>query len=151
LTPEDAPPMYTYDPWERFNRLAYRFNARFDEAIFLPVANTYRRAPSPVRAGVHNFFANIAEIDSVINYTLQWRLKYGLRSLERLVINSTIGIGALIDAATTLKLPASTGFAASAGQVGCIGPCLVIHWTRRWRQRQFLRLGRVRDQCCRLL
>ncbi len=98
LTPADAPPMYTYDPWERLNRFTYRFNARFDEAIFLPVADTYRRAPRPIRAGVHNFFGNLTEVDSIINYTLQWRLKYGLRSLERLAINSTIGIGGLFDA-----------------------------------------------------
>ena len=58
VTPADAPPMYTYDPWERLNRFTYRFNARFDEAIFLPVANVYRRAPHPVRNSVHNFFSN---------------------------------------------------------------------------------------------
>jgi phospholipid-binding lipoprotein MlaA len=128
LTAADAPPMYTYDPWERYNRFAYRFNARFDEAIFLPVANTYRRAPRPVRAGVHNFFGNISEIDSVINYTLQWRLKYGLRSLERLVINSTIGIGGLFDVATKLKLPGTpTGFATTLAKWGMHpGPYLVI-------------------------
>jgi phospholipid-binding lipoprotein MlaA len=128
LTPADAPPMYTYDPWERLNRFTYRFNARFDEAIFLPVANTYRRAPRPVQAGVHNFFGNLAEIDSVINYTLQWRLKYGLRSLERLVINSTIGIGGLFDVATKLKLPGSaTGFATTLAKWGMHpGPYLVL-------------------------
>jgi phospholipid-binding lipoprotein MlaA len=128
LTAADAPPMYTYDPWERFNRFAYRFNARFDEAIFLPAANAYRRTPSPVRAGVHNFFGNIAEIDSVINYTLQWRLKYGLRSIERLVINSTIGIGGLFDVATKLKLPGTpTGFATTLAKWGMHpGPYLVI-------------------------
>jgi phospholipid-binding lipoprotein MlaA len=128
LTPADAPPMYTYDPWERFNRFAYRFNARFDEAIFLPVANTYRRAPRPARAGVHNFFGNIAEIDSVINYTLQWRLKYGLRSVERFVINSTVGIGGLFDVATKLKLPGTaTGFATTLAKWGMHpGPYLVI-------------------------
>jgi phospholipid-binding lipoprotein MlaA len=128
LTPADAPPMYTYDPWERFNRFAYRFNARFDEAIFLPVANTYRRAPRPVRAGVHNFFGNVAEIDSVINYTLQWRLKYGLRSVERFVINSTVGIGGLFDVATKLKLPGTaTGFATTLAKWGMHpGPYLVI-------------------------
>lgn len=128
LTPQDAPPMYTYDPWERLNRFTYRFNARFDEAIFLPVANTYRRAPRPVRAGIHNFFGNLAEIDSVINYTLQWRLKYGLRSLERLAINSTIGIGGLFDVATKLKLPgAPTGFATTLAKWGMHpGPYLVI-------------------------
>jgi phospholipid-binding lipoprotein MlaA len=128
LTPADAPPMYTYDPWERYNRFTYRFNARFDEAIFLPVANIYRRAPRPVRTGAHNFFGNIAEIDSVINYTLQWRLKYGLRSLERLLINSTIGIGGLFDVATKLKLPGTpTGFATTLAKWGMHpGPYLVI-------------------------
>jgi phospholipid-binding lipoprotein MlaA len=128
LTPADAPPMYTYDPWERYNRFTYRFNARFDEAIFLPVANAYRRAPRPVRTGAHNFFGNIAEIDSVINYTLQWRLKYGLRSLERLLINSTIGIGGLFDVATKLKLPGTpTGFATTLAKWGMHpGPYLVI-------------------------
>ena len=128
LSPDDAPPMYTYDPWERLNRFTYRFNARFDEAIFLPAANTYRRAPRPIRAGVHNFFGNLAEIDSVINYTLQWRLRYGLRSLERLAINTTIGIGGLFDVATKLKLPgAPTGFATTLAKWGMHpGPYLVI-------------------------
>ena len=128
LTPADAPPMYTYDPWERLNRFTYRFNARFDEAIFLPAADTYRRAPRPIRAGIHNFFGNLAEIDSIINYTLQWRLKYGLRSLERLAINSTIGIGGLFDVATKLKLPGTpTGFATTLAKWGMHpGPYLVI-------------------------
>jgi phospholipid-binding lipoprotein MlaA len=128
VMPADAPPMYTYDPWERLNRFTYRFNARFDEAIFLPVADTYRRAPRPIRAGIHNFFGNLAEIDSVINYTLQWRLKFGLRSLTRLAINSTIGIGGLFDVATKLKLPgAPTGFATTLAKWGMHpGPYLVI-------------------------
>ena len=128
LTPADAPSMYTYDPWERLNRFTYRFNARFDEAIFLPVADTYRRAPAPIRAGIHNFFGNLAEIDSVINYTLQWRLKYGWRSFTRLAINSTIGIGGLFDVATKLKLPgAPTGFATTLAKWGMHpGPYLVI-------------------------
>jgi phospholipid-binding lipoprotein MlaA len=128
LTPADAPPMYTYDPWERLNRFTYRFNARFDEAIFLPVADTYRRAPRPIRAGIHNFFGNLAEIDSIINYTLQWRLKYGWRSFSRLAINSTIGIGGLFDVATKLKLPGTpTGFATTLAKWGMHpGPYLVI-------------------------
>jgi phospholipid-binding lipoprotein MlaA len=128
VTPADAPPMYTYDPWERLNRFTYRFNARFDEAIFLPVADTYRRAPRPIRAGIHNFFDNLAEIDSVINYTLQWRIRYGLRSLTRLAINSTIGIGGLFDVATKFKLPAApTGFATTLAVWGMHpGPYLVI-------------------------
>jgi phospholipid-binding lipoprotein MlaA len=64
----------------------------------------------------------------VINYTLQWRLKYGLRSLERLAINTTIGIGGLFDVATKFKLPgAPTGFASTLAKWGMHpGPYLVI-------------------------
>jgi phospholipid-binding lipoprotein MlaA len=128
VRPADAPSMHTYDPWERINRFTYRFNARFDEAIFLPVANSYRRIPSPVRSGVHNFFGNLSEVDSVINYTLQWRLKLGVRSLGRFVINTTLGIGGLFDVATKLKLPGMpTGLSSTLAKWGMHpGPYLVI-------------------------
>ena len=128
VTAADAPSMVTYDPWERLNRFTYRFNARFDEAIFLRVANAYRRVPTPLRSGVHNFFGNLSEIDSVINYALQWRLKRGVRSLGRFVINSTIGIGGLFDVAAKVKLPpAPTGLSMTLATWGMHpGPYLVI-------------------------
>ncbi len=128
VTPAEAPPMKTYDPWGRLNRFTYRFNARFDEALFLPVANGYRRLPSPMRTGVHNFFGNIAEIDSFINYTLQGRLGRMVRSVGRFVINSTVGIGGLFDPATKLRLPnAPTGFGMTLATWGMHpGPYLVI-------------------------
>jgi phospholipid-binding lipoprotein MlaA len=128
VTAADAPSMVTYDPWERLNRFTYRFNTRFDEALFLPVANAYRRVPSPLRSGVHNFFGNLAEVDSVINYALQWRIKLGVRSLSRFAINSTIGIGGLIDVATKLKLPGGpTGWSTTLAKWGMHpGPYLVV-------------------------
>ena len=128
VTPADAPSMHTYDPWERLNRFTYRFNARFDERIFLPAANLYRRVPSPLRSGVHNFFGNLSEVDSVVNYTLQGRFKFGVRSLGRFVINSTLGIAGLIDVAKKLKLPgAPTGLSATLATWGMHpGPYLVV-------------------------
>jgi ABC-type transporter lipoprotein component MlaA len=128
LTTADAPSMYTYDPWERLNRFTYRFNARFDEAIFLPVANGYRRVPSPIRSGIHNFFSNLSEVDSVVNYGLQARIPGGARSLGRFVINSTVGIGGLFDVATRFKLQnAPTGFSATLSTWGLHpGPYLVM-------------------------
>ncbi len=120
--------MATYDPFERFNRFNYRFNARFDETVFLPIANGYRRLPTPLRTGVHNFFGNLGEVDNIINYTLQWRPLRALRSAGRLLINSTIGIGGLIDAAERLALPgAPTGLSATLATWGVHpGPYLVI-------------------------
>jgi phospholipid-binding lipoprotein MlaA len=120
--------MHTYDPWERLNRFTYRFNARFDERVFFPVSNLYRRVPAPLRSGVHNFFENLSEVDSVVNYTLQWRLKLGLRGIGRFVINTTLGIGGLIDVAAKLKLPAApTGVSTTLAKWGMHpGPYLVI-------------------------
>jgi phospholipid-binding lipoprotein MlaA len=130
VEPDDAPSLQTYDPWGRLNRFTYRLNTRFDEAIFLPVANGYRRlVPSPLRAGVHNFFANLTEVDSVINYTLQGRLHRSVRSLGRFVINTTLGIGGLIDVADKLvHLPYEpTGFGTTLAKYGMHpGPYLVI-------------------------
>jgi len=129
VTPAQAPPMTTYDPWARLNRFTYRLNARIDEAIFLPTANGYRRlVPSPLRSGIHNFFGNLAEVDSVINYTLQGRLGRGVRSLGRFAINSTIGIGGLFDVADKLRLhKAPTGFGTTLSKWGMHpGPFLVI-------------------------
>lgn len=123
-----VPPMHTYDPWERMNRFFYRFNTRFDEAIFLPVANNYQRLPAPLQAGVHNFFDNLAEPTTVINDVLQLQLHSGLRNLGRFIVNSTLGIGGLFDVATRTRLQSSpTGFSATLGRWGLHpGPYLVI-------------------------
>jgi phospholipid-binding lipoprotein MlaA len=128
VTPAEAPSMYTYDPLEKINRLTYRFNARFDEHVFLPVAEAYRRVPNPIRQGVHNFFHNLSEVTSTVNYALQWRIERGARSLGRFVINSTLGIGGLLDVASKLKLSNDeTGFAATLSTWGVPpGPYLVI-------------------------
>ena len=128
LTAADAPSPQTYDPWGRLNRFTYRFNARFDRAIFLPAADAYRWLPAPIRTGIHDIFGNLAEVDSIINYTLQGRLGRGVRSLGRFVINSTIGIAGLFDVATKLKIEAPpTGFGTTLAQWGMHpGPFLVI-------------------------
>jgi phospholipid-binding lipoprotein MlaA len=107
VTAADAPPMYTYDPWERLNRFTYRFNARFDENIFLPVTDGYLRLPALIRSGVHNFFSNLAEVPTVVNDALQLQVKSGATSLGRFVVNSTVGIGGLFDFATRFHLAKS--------------------------------------------
>lgn len=128
LTPADAPPMKTYDPWERLNRFTYRFNARFDEALFLPVADTYRRVPTPIRSGIHHFFVNLSEPKNFINYLLQLRPRFGFHSLGRFAINSTLGIAGLFDVAARFHLTATaTGLGATLSTWGMHpGPYFVI-------------------------
>jgi phospholipid-binding lipoprotein MlaA len=119
VTPQEAPSLHTYDPFARFNRFDYRFNARFDRVVFLPVTHAYQRLPKPLQSGVHNFFSNLGEIDSIVNYTLQGRLGHGARSLGRFVLNSTVGIGGLLDVAGRLGLAhRPTGFGTTLAQWG---------------------------------
>jgi phospholipid-binding lipoprotein MlaA len=119
LTAADVPSLATYDPWERLNRFTYRFNARFDDFIFLPVADTYRRLPGAVRSGVHNFFSNLSEVVSTLNYAAQLRPAPAVRSLGRFALNSTMGIGGLFDIATAAHIPgAPTGFGQTLSRWG---------------------------------
>ena len=119
----------TYDPWDRFNRGVYRFNARFDEAVHLPVAVGYRRVvPREVRTGVGNFFSNLAEIGNTANHLLQAHPGRGARTAGRFMINSTLGIAGLFDVADHFGLtPRPTGFGNTLGRWGVgPGPYLVV-------------------------
>ena len=128
LTAAEVPSLKTYDPWERLNRFTYRFNARFDEALFLPVTDQYRKLPAPMRSGVHNFFGNLREVVSTLNYLAQLRPVPGVRSAGRFLINSTLGIGGLFDVATVMQIPgAPTGFGNTLARYGMHpGPYVVL-------------------------
>lgn len=122
-------PLEMADPWEPFNRAIYDFNARFDEAIFLPVSRGYQRIlPQPVRTGVNNFFANLGEVSNVLNHGLQGRAGLALHNLGRFLINTTVGIGGLFDAASPLGLDRKpTGFGDTLARWGTAsGPYLIV-------------------------
>ncbi len=93
------------DPWQRMNRGVFRFNAGFDRAIFKPVARTYLRVvPHVVRTGIGNFFNNLGYPEVIVNALLQGQPQAFARDTGRFVVNSTVGIGGLLDPATPLGL-----------------------------------------------
>lgn len=100
------------DPYEEFNRDIFSANQAVDGAVIRPVADGYRAiAPAPVRQGVTNFFSNLSEPWSFVNNVLQARPERALRNLGRFVLNSTIGIGGLIDVASAIGIePAPEDF-----------------------------------------
>lgn len=88
------------DPLEPLNRDIYRFNVSADKAILKPVAIGYNKATKgPVKKGISNFFQNLSEPRSMVNCFLQGKLNEGMISMVRFGINSTFGIGGLIDVA----------------------------------------------------
>jgi len=89
------------DPWESMNRSVFQLNINVDKATTKPLARGYRKIlPGPVRKGVSNFFQNLTTPRSSINNFLQGKPARGFSELGRFVLNSTIGIGGLIDVAT---------------------------------------------------
>ena len=94
------------DPLEKANRVLWGVNTTADRLVIKPVTKGYRAvAPRPVRQVVTNFFANLAEPWSFINNVLQGKPKRAAQNLGRFVVNSTLGIGGLLDPATDMGIP----------------------------------------------
>lgn len=94
------------DPLEPFNRAVFRFNTDFDNAFFKPVAKGYQAiTPDPVERGVTNFFGNLADVTSLVNNVLQFKMSRAGSDVGRLFINSTVGVLGFVDVATNVGLP----------------------------------------------
>ena len=97
-------PGETHDPWESFNRDAFSMNVGLDQAVMQPISSTYTKVlPSWTREAVFNFFKNAAYPKVIVNQFLQGKLIDGLNDIGRFVINSTFGLGGLIDFAGGLE------------------------------------------------
>ena len=92
------------DPFEELNRTSFQINETVDSVILKPIAVTYSKAPRPIKHGITNFFRNLKEVDNTVNQLLQGKPKSAANDLGRFVINSTIGLGGLIDVASNMGL-----------------------------------------------
>jgi phospholipid-binding lipoprotein MlaA len=117
------------DPMESFNRSMFSFNDGLDRAVLKPTARAYQATlPSWTRTGVGNFFNNLKDVWSAVNNGLQLRGQEMGDSIGRVMVNSTIGLGGLIDVASDLGIdrhPANFGL--TLGRWGVRpGPYLVL-------------------------
>ena len=95
------------DPWEGFNRKVFAFNDVLDRYALKPVARGYRTlTPDPVETGVGNFFSNLGEVRTALNSVLQGKPANAGLATSRFLINSTVGIGGLLDYATLMEVTA---------------------------------------------
>lgn len=94
------------DPFESYNRAMHSFNEAFDESLLKPVSTAYKdNVPQVAQTGVSNFFSNIDDFFVFINDLLQFKFSQAASDLSRLVWNTTVGLGGLIDVATHMDLP----------------------------------------------
>lgn len=94
------------DPWEKTNRDIFDFDVKLDHAVARPIARGYRDVvPEPVRDGIHNAVTNLNSPVVLANDVLQGDGDKAANTFGRIVINSTVGIGGLIDVAAKLGIP----------------------------------------------
>lgn len=88
------------DPLESVNRVTHHFNQVVDRWVMKPAAGTYNTAtPGFLRQGIGNFFGNLDEVRVILNDVAQLKFGQAARDLGRLTINSTLGLGGLLDVA----------------------------------------------------
>lgn len=88
------------DPLEGWNRAMFKFNDVFIEYAARPAYTGYAYVtPSFMRTGIKNFFHNVAFPVRFVNNILQGRGRAAGVEMSRFVLNSTAGLGGLIDVA----------------------------------------------------
>lgn len=90
-----------HDPWESFNRSVFEFNEGLDTYLLKPVVSVYRFIlPEFVRDGIYNFFSNYSDIYTALYNLLQGKPGDAFNDLMRVAVNTTMGLGGLLDLAT---------------------------------------------------
>lgn len=98
------------DHSEERNRATLEFNQQLNRSVVYPIAETYRdRVPEPVRDSIESFANNLGEPLVFANNVLQLRPEAAATTLARFAMNSTFGLGGLVDVASREKLPRQTG------------------------------------------
>lgn len=113
------------DPAEAINEASFKVSQEVDRLVTGPMAYAYRDGlPEPIRDGLGNVVRNLGEPSNALNFLLQGKVGKAFGTLGRLAINSTLGIGGLIDVAgrPRINLPyRRNGFANTLGYYG-VGP-----------------------------
>lgn len=90
-----------HDPWEPFNRSVFEFNEGLDTYLLKPVVSVYRFIlPEFIRDGIYNFFSNYSDIYTALYNLLQGKPGDAFNDLMRVAVNTTMGLGGLLDLAT---------------------------------------------------
>ena len=96
----------THDPLESMNRSVFSFNEKADKYVLKPVAVGYKTiAPEIVEVGAENFFSNLDDFVVVINDVLQLKFSEAGQDGSRLLINTFLGMGGLVDFGSKYGFP----------------------------------------------
>jgi phospholipid-binding lipoprotein MlaA len=93
------------DPLEPINRVSYAVNDGLDRTLVKPAAKAYKTVmPQFVQTGVSNVFSNAKYPVTLVNNALQGKFGAAANDAGRFLLNSTVGLGGLLDPATAAGL-----------------------------------------------
>ncbi len=105
-TTTDPQSLAANDPFEPGNREIFAFSIALDKAVAKPAATFYRAAvPQPARQGVRNALTSLNSPVVLANDVLQGEGDKAVNTFGRFMINSTIGLGGLLDVAADMGIP----------------------------------------------
>jgi phospholipid-binding lipoprotein MlaA len=88
------------DPFEPTNRALFAVHEAIDKAVLEPIAIAYRDVlPQPVRSGIRNLLGNLRTPTILTGDLLQGNLERARKTLGRFIVNSTVGVGGIVDVA----------------------------------------------------
>ncbi len=119
----------TDDPYEEVNRSVFYFNEGLDDYVGEPVSSAYDFiTPNFVQIGVGNFFNNLKDINVILNDLMQGKLLQAGEDTGRFLLNTSAGLGGILDIATHVGLEKhDEDFAQTLGVWGVPkGPYLVL-------------------------
>ena len=94
------------DPHEQTNRQILAAN----QSVLGPVSEAVKAAiPDPIHDRLHDLNANLKEPRIFVNNLLQLRFQAAAHTATRFVLNSTVGLGGLLDVATREGIPQESG------------------------------------------
>jgi phospholipid-binding lipoprotein MlaA len=103
---EKAEYVATNDPLEPTNRAIFDFDQFLDKNLLRPVAVAYRdNVPEPAQRGIHNLLSNLGEPMIFANDVLQANPSNAWNTVQRFVVNSTVGVAGIFDVASGWGLP----------------------------------------------
>ena len=123
---ETAPPNDLFEP---INRVTFAVNDGIDIVLVNPLVALWNGLmPSFVRTGVGNFFNNLDDVYVGVNHLLQGNGSRAGVDFERVAVNSTVGIGGLIDVGAKMGLQKVDGdFGQTLGVWGIpTGPYVIL-------------------------
>jgi phospholipid-binding lipoprotein MlaA len=103
---ENAQFVHNNDPLEPLNRKTFALNQVLDHLLFKPAAQTYLAVfPSDARTAIHHMLDNMKEPTLAFNNLLQGEFKRAGISVGRLLVNSTVGFGGMVDVMALSGVP----------------------------------------------